>query len=175
MKHFISPNMAISMPFAVVFASLVFFINETNFHKTEIATAHIEEARQTLSGLTQVMPATAKQVARSAGMKAFDVDSLWVPETSIHIGSIYLGKMLKQFGHPGLAAAAYNAGPGAVSRWLVGATGPFDEFVEDIPYSETRGYVKRVLRSYGAYAFLYEPARPPLRVSLLLRETPAVR
>ena len=55
MKHFISPNMAISMPFAVVFASLVFFINETNFHKTEIATAHIEEARQTLSGLTQVM------------------------------------------------------------------------------------------------------------------------
>lgn len=55
MKNFISPKMVISMPFAVVFAGLVFFVNETNFHKTEIATAHIEEARQTLSGLTQVM------------------------------------------------------------------------------------------------------------------------
>ena len=55
MKNFISPKMAISMPFAVIFASLLFFINEKNFHKTEIATAQIEEARQTLSGLTNVM------------------------------------------------------------------------------------------------------------------------
>lgn len=55
MKNFISPKMAISMPFAVIFAALLFFINEKNFQKSEVATAQIEEARLTLSGLTKVM------------------------------------------------------------------------------------------------------------------------
>jgi tetratricopeptide (TPR) repeat protein len=127
-------------------------------------------------GLTQLMPATARQVAQSIGMKGFKVDSLSRPEVNIHIGSIYLGRMLKQFGHPGLAAAAYNAGPGAVARWLTSASGAFDEFVEQIPYTETRGYVKRVLRSYAAYSYLYGPNREKaLRVSMLLpaNEAPA--
>lgn len=121
-------------------------------------------------GLTQLMPATAMQVARSLGMKKFNVVSLWEPDVNIRIGSVYLGRMLKQFGHPGLAAAAYNAGPGAVARWLLTSKGAFDEFVETIPFQETRGYVKRVLRSYAAYAYLYEQQADSkaLRVSLLL-------
>lgn len=55
MKNFISPKMVVSMPFAVIFAALLFFINEKNFQKSEVATAQIEEARLTLSGLTKVM------------------------------------------------------------------------------------------------------------------------
>jgi soluble lytic murein transglycosylase-like protein len=120
-------------------------------------------------GLTQVMPATARQVAKSLGLRGFATSALWKPDVNIRIGSYYLGKMLKQFGHPGLAAAAYNAGPNAVSRWLTGAKGAFDEFVEQIPFQETKGYVKRVLRSYAAYSYLYEPPKEKaLRVSLML-------
>ncbi len=120
-------------------------------------------------GLTQLMPATARLVARSLGLRRYNVEALWQPDTNITIGSVYLGRMLKLFGHPGLAAAAYNAGPNAVSRWLTKATGAFDEFVEQIPFDETRGYVKRVLRSYAAYSYLYEPpAEAALHVSLLL-------
>ena len=55
MKNFISPKMVISMPFAVIFAALLFFINETNFQKSELATEKIEEARRTLTGLNKVM------------------------------------------------------------------------------------------------------------------------
>jgi soluble lytic murein transglycosylase-like protein len=121
-------------------------------------------------GLTQLMPTTAKQVARSLGLKKFRVDRLWEPDTNIQIGSVYLGRMLRQFGHPGLAAAAYNAGPNAVARWLNGSSVAFDEFVEQIPFSETRGYVKRVLRSYAAYQLLYEsPQEQGMRVSIALR------
>lgn len=122
-------------------------------------------------GLTQVMPATGRQVASSLGMARFDADDLWDPDTNIRIGSTYLGRMLRTFGHPGLAAAAYNAGPGAVSRWLERAGNvPFDVFVEDIPYAETRGYVKRVLRSYAAYEHLYGDAAQAMQVSLALRD-----
>lgn len=110
-------------------------------------------------GLTQVMPATAREVARRLKLPKFHPNQLWDPATNIRIGSWYLGSMLRKFGHPGLAAAAYNAGPGAVKRWLdAKPPGLFDEFVEEIPYGETRNYVKRVLRSYATYQYLYEPA-----------------
>ncbi len=76
--------------------------------------------------------------------------------------------MVRRFdGQVALALAAYNAGPGAVSRWLTARGGlEVDEFVEEIPVEETRGYVKRVLRSYAAYRLLYgspgEAAAPGL-------------
>lgn len=124
-------------------------------------------------GLTQLMPATARAVAKSIGLKRFNVERLWEPATNIQIGSVYLGRMLHTFGHPGLAAAAYNAGPGAVARWLSTATTVFDEFVEDIPFGETRGYVKRVLRSYAAYQYLYEKEGDRgVKLSLGLRPAP---
>lgn len=106
-------------------------------------------------GLTQVMPATGKQVAASLRLRNFKVDDLWEPDTNIRIGSWYLGRMLERFNHPGLAAAAYNAGPGNLGKWLArGMPDEFDAFVEEIPFDETRGYVKRVLRSYAAYGYL---------------------
>lgn len=108
-------------------------------------------------GLTQVMPATARQVATSIRLRGFKVDDLWEPDTNIRIGTWYFGRMLERFKHPALAAAAYNAGPGNLSKWLArGMPESVDAFVEEIPFDETRGYVKRVLRSYATYGFLSE-------------------
>lgn len=118
-------------------------------------------------GLTQLMPATARQVASALGIRRLQMDSLWEPSTNIQLGGTYLGWMLKKFGHPALAAAAYNAGPGAVGRW-VSQRGHLrlDEFVEEIPYAETHGYVKRVLRSWAAYQFVHEGQLPKVSFDL---------
>jgi soluble lytic murein transglycosylase len=107
-------------------------------------------------GLTQLMPATAQQVARRYGIRLARA-KLADASVNIQLGSRYLGELVRRFdGQVALAVAAYNAGPGAVSRWLEKRPGlELDEFVEEIPIEETRGYVKRVLRSYAAYRLLY--------------------
>ncbi|MEE8394482.1 MAG: lytic transglycosylase domain-containing protein [bacterium] len=107
-------------------------------------------------GLMQLMPATARQVARRNGIP-FREEGLEEPEVNITLGTLYLKKVLKRFDwSPVHAAAAYNAGPNAVRRWKkqLGHL-PLDEFVENIPYDETRAYVKRVIASYLIYRKLY--------------------
>ncbi|MFL5450866.1 MAG: transglycosylase SLT domain-containing protein [Myxococcales bacterium] len=107
-------------------------------------------------GLTQVMPATARDVARKLKLHGFSPSKLYEPDVSIRIGGTYLGELYARFQHPALAYASYNAGPGAVSSWLSKrGTLPLDVFVEEIPLDETRGYVKRCLRSFAAYQYLY--------------------
>jgi len=104
-------------------------------------------------GLMQVMLATAQTVARSLGVPDIMRDELFNQETNIRLGVGYLAQLLKQFsGNVMYTVAAYNAGPAAVSDWILkhGDKEP-DEFVELIPYQETRQYVKRVLRSYREY------------------------
>ncbi|MGH7204827.1 MAG: transglycosylase SLT domain-containing protein [Nitrospiraceae bacterium] len=104
-------------------------------------------------GLMQVMPATAQTVARSLGVPDVMRDELFNQEINIRLGVGYLAKLLQQFsGNIMYTVAAYNAGPAAVSDWILkhGDKEP-DEFVELIPYQETRQYVKRVLRSYREY------------------------
>jgi soluble lytic murein transglycosylase len=116
-------------------------------------------------GLTQLMPTTAAAVARRLGLGTISASSLTDPVTNIRIGAAYLGELLAKYGRqPALALAAYNAGAGAVGRWLEerGAL-ELDEFVEEIPIDETRGYVKRVLRTFAAYRLLGgEGAQEPL-------------
>jgi soluble lytic murein transglycosylase len=105
-------------------------------------------------GLTQLMLPTARAVARRLKLPAPDRAGLMEPATSIRIGAAYLGDLLTRFGgSAALALAAYNAGENAVGRWRA-AGPPLDEFIEEIPYDETRGYVKRVLRSYASYRLL---------------------
>jgi soluble lytic murein transglycosylase len=115
-------------------------------------------------GLTQLMPATARGVARKLKLKGFQLPQLYDPATNIQIGGSYLGELFARFNHPALAFAAYNAGPGAVGGWMKSrGAEPMDAFVEEIPLDETRGYVKRCLRSYAAYLYLYGagPSRLP--------------
>ncbi len=108
-------------------------------------------------GLTQLMLPTARQVARSLKLKRPSRADLATPAISIQLGARFLGDLIRRFeGSVALALAAYNAGGGAVGRWLADrADLELDEFVEEIPIEETRGYVKRVLRSYAAYRLLY--------------------
>jgi soluble lytic murein transglycosylase len=104
-------------------------------------------------GLMQVMPATAQTVARSLGVPNVVREELFNQETNIRLGVGYLAQLLQQFsGNVMYTVAAYNAGPAAVSDWILkrGDKEP-DVFVEFIPYQETRQYVKRVLRSYREY------------------------
>ena len=111
-------------------------------------------------GLTQLMLPTAQQVARQLRLAKPSRASLTDASLNIRLGSRYLGELVRRFdGSVALALAAYNAGGGAVSRWLEQRRGlELDEFVEEIPVEETRGYVKRVLRSYAAYRLLYGQA-----------------
>jgi soluble lytic murein transglycosylase len=108
-------------------------------------------------GLTQLMLPTAKEVARKLRLGRVERGDLVSPSLNIRLGSRYLGDLLRRYdGSVPLALAAYNAGFGAVGRWLGQRSGlELDEFVEEIPIEETRGYVKRVLRSYAAYRLLY--------------------
>jgi len=115
-------------------------------------------------GLMQVMPTTGERAAQLIKLKGFDREKLFDSDTAINIGTWYVGQMMKRFKNdPLLVAAAYNAGPEAVAAWLTkyGYEGDREAFVEEIPYTETRGYVKKVLRNYSEYKRIYGKTRVP--------------
>ena len=117
-------------------------------------------------GLMQVMPQTGQQIAKQLKMRGFSPQQLFDPAVNIRFGSWYFARMLEEFGGKvHLALAAYNAGPHMVRKWLAAApSAAQDEFVESIPYAETRNYVIRVLSSAQVYRFLYWPQpRKPLQ------------
>lgn len=98
-------------------------------------------------GLMQLMPATGKQVAKQIRLPYSGRDTLTDPDSNIQLGTAYLGQMAKRYGgNRVLATAAYNAGPHRVDRWLP-LTGKQDAriWIENIPFNETRNYVRRVL------------------------------
>lgn len=103
------------------------------------------------TGLMQLMPATARWVARQIPVQPYRQDMLVLPETNILMGTYYFRRVLDDLGHPILAAAAYNAGPGRARRWrderaLEGAV-----YIETIPFNETRDYVKKVFANAWFY------------------------
>lgn len=107
-------------------------------------------------GLMQVMPATGEEVAQNIGVTDY---SLINPEDNITLGTWYLDFTHGEFdGNSMLAIASYNAGPGNVSKWLrqFNLRDP-DEFVEKIPFGETKGYVESVFGNYWNYLRLYSP------------------
>jgi soluble lytic murein transglycosylase len=113
-------------------------------------------------GLTQLMPSTAQAVARQLKLKKVSTQALLEPDLNIKLGAHYLGSLIKSFsGHTPFAVGSYNAGPNAVNRWRAERPGmPLDAWVEEVPIAETRGYIKRVLRSYNTYQLLYgRPAK----------------
>lgn len=108
-------------------------------------------------GLMQLMPFTGRQVASLLNMNGFEPLSLLVPETNIRLGSRYLQRLLEKFsGSVPLVAAGYNAGPHRVHAWVRNfGQLDMDEFIDHIPFVETRNYVKRVVRNYQIYSLLY--------------------
>jgi peptidoglycan lytic transglycosylase len=112
----------------------------------------------TALGLMQLIPPTAARVARQLGLPAPSHETLLEPEINVALGTQYLKDLLQRYSNNWFKAlAAYNAGEAAVDRWEKEiATDDTEEFVERIPYIETRGYVKLVLRNHRIYKRLYE-------------------
>jgi len=109
-------------------------------------------------GVMQVMPATGEWIAKTISLPGFDRSRLFESDIAINVGTWYISHLMKRFNNDALlVAAAYNAGPEAASSWQQknGASLAPDEFVELIPFSETRGYVKKVLRNYAEYRRIY--------------------
>jgi len=120
-------------------------------------------------GLMQVFPPTASAISRKLEIDPPEPDDLFSAELNVRFAAWYLAELLKRFRHPMLCAAAYNAGPGPVLRWVEDrGSMPLDLFVERIPYKETRAYVKQVVADYFTYHELYgDRARwPRLDLSL---------
>lgn len=104
-------------------------------------------------GLMQLMPTTARFIARKEKLKKPRLAQLMRPEVNISLGTAYLNHVYQQLGeHQVLATAAYNAGPRNVLKWLPDSTLPADIWVELIPFKETRRYTERVL----SYAAIYD-------------------
>lgn len=109
-------------------------------------------------GLMQVMPDTAGWVSQQIGFKDFHADLLYQPEVNLQIGCWYLSNLLNEFdGNMAAALAAYNAGRGNVSTWLSsGQWKGTKKDLKNIPFPETREYLKLVFRNYEIYRYLYE-------------------
>lgn len=131
------------------------------------------ESRAGALGLMQLMPATAKEVARKAGIshrKSWLTDR---PDHNIRLGSLYLNELLQRYaGSYVLAIAAYNAGPGRVDRWLTTFGDPRTsqinviDWIELVPIYETRNYVQRVLEGVYVYRLRLNGAQPAPRHSI---------
>jgi soluble lytic murein transglycosylase len=123
---------------------------------TRAESAFMPEARSPANarGLMQLLPSTAEGVSRRLGLPWQGADSLFRPEVNVPLGTAYLAQRIGDNG--GLAyraIAAYNAGQGAVQRWMAARPAlPADYWIETIPFKETREYVPRVL----AFSVIYD-------------------
>jgi soluble lytic murein transglycosylase len=108
-------------------------------------------------GLMQVLPSTGKKLARSMKVRGFSSQQLLVPDFNLQLGTRYFRELVDHFnGHVEYALAAYNAGTDRVDAWLAGGKyRDATEFVESIPFTETREYVQAVLRNATVYKRLY--------------------
>jgi soluble lytic murein transglycosylase len=115
------------------------------------------KSRAGAMGLTQLMPATAKSLAKSVLRQRYRRAFLYDPGVNAQLGAAYLRRLLDQFGNsPVLALAAYNGGPTRIARLVRESPGkPEDEVFESIPLYETRDYVRRVLLYAESYRELY--------------------
>lgn len=122
-------------------------------------------------GLTQMLVRTAQRFSKATITR----DTLLSADKNLEVGSKFLGFLLEHFGGAApLSIAGYNAGEAAVDRWLrERGTLETDEFMETIPYDETRNYTKRVLASMFAYSWLYTHDKPVPVLSFSLQKTDA--
>ena len=107
------------------------------------------------TGLMQLMPATARWVAKRQAIELPRADQVYDPLINLRLGTAYLKLVLDDLGgSPAMAAAAYNAGPGRPRRWREGLTVDAAAWAENVPFNETRDYVKKVLSNAAVYAAL---------------------
>jgi soluble lytic murein transglycosylase len=130
-------------------------------------------------GLMQLMPGTAREEANRAGIQYMQASLIDDASYNIRLGSNHIDRLLVRYnGSVPLALAAYNAGPGNVNKWLASNGDPRNgridwiDWIERIPFSETRGYVHRVLENAVVYEALHPDKAPggrPRKLSQFLR------
>jgi soluble lytic murein transglycosylase len=114
-------------------------------------------------GLMQLMPATAKWVAKTIGMNDFHPAKVTQMDTNVTLGTNYMRMVLNSLDdHPVLASAAYNAGPGRARKWRAETSLEGAIYAESIPFNETRDYVKKVMANAMSYAVLMGGPTPSL-------------
>jgi soluble lytic murein transglycosylase len=124
-------------------------------------------SRSNAHGLMQIMPATGKELARRLSLPGFSRQKLFEPQTNVQMGTYYFKRLLDSLGGSmAQALASYNAGKGRVTEWLGRreglAEGDPAEFIETIPFDETRNYVQAVIRNAGMYRRIYGAAPGPV-------------
>ncbi|HUE04697.1 MAG TPA: lytic transglycosylase domain-containing protein, partial [Bryobacteraceae bacterium] len=126
-------------------------------------------------GLTQVQPATGRALARRAGVKHFSNRALFQPAVNLKLGACYLRALLDEWGGKWeQTLASYNAGKSHVNDWLTwNQYQEPAEFVESIPFTETREYVQAVLRNAALYRQLYASKASVPRAPNASRKRPA--
>ncbi|QQS39848.1 MAG: transglycosylase SLT domain-containing protein [Acidobacteriota bacterium] len=109
-------------------------------------------------GLMQLLIPTARTMARKYGANTTSItaDALYQPSLNIELGTAYMREQLSKYGRIEYMSVAYNAGPGRMVSWQRTLPEEIDEFVEKIPFNETRGYVKGVIRNSAQYRRLYD-------------------
>ena len=109
-------------------------------------------------GLMQLMPETARPLARQHGFPFREGEVLDDPGVNLELGTVFMGRLVRDFGDPRLAVAAYNAGPRRVREWWAARrSDDMEVWVEQIPFNETRAFVKRVMLAWEEYRRLYGP------------------
>lgn len=136
---------------------------ESGFNSRDVSSARA-------IGLLQMIPPTTRRVAQTLHIE-FRESMLFDPDYNIRVGGWYIGRLFRQYhGVLPRAVGSYNAGPGAMGRWVREfGDEDLDVFVERIPFDETRGYVRRVVQNLARYRYLYGPREDgnvPLRLPL---------
>lgn len=119
------------------------------------------------SGLMQLMPATAKWVAKKVGLRDFHQGKVHDTETNVLLGTTYMRLVMENLdNHPVLASAAYNAGPGRAKKWRADRPLEGAIYAETIPFSETRDYVKKVMSNAVYYSAIFNGKPDSLKARL---------
>lgn len=123
---------------------------ESHFDREAVS---VSDAR----GLMQLLPSTALETAPKAGLSNFQASQLFSPDINLELGCYYLSWLLEIFeGNFAISLAGYNGGPTSAKTWHEkNGTLDIDEFIEEIPFEQSRNYVKKIIRSYAAYEAAY--------------------
>ena len=122
---------------------------ESNFN--EKAVSH-----QNAKGLMQLMQSTAQDLANRSQIK-LTKDNILEPDININLGTKYISMLIQKYNNINLALAAYNAGSGNVDGWIEKGTLKSDgSDIENVPFTETNNYVRKILRDYEIYKNIYE-------------------
>ena len=114
------------------------------------------ESHRGAKGLMQLMYSTAEDISRRIGIE-LNEDNILEPDININLGTKYISMLIQKYNNINLALAAYNAGSGNVDGWIEKGTLKSDgSDIENVPFTETNNYVRKILRDYEIYKNIYE-------------------